>query len=164
MPGNGQPDAVMPAWHEAPLAEALPAVTKNHSTSNFEAAQSTKGNALFAPLDEMFHGNQQQICRMLRIFLQVTREDLARLDAAFACGDWDAVRLMAHTMKSACLQIGETEAGRSLMNLESMASSGRPACADEIHEIKDVLSCVFMRVAMHVEVHGGQANERASEA
>jgi HPt (histidine-containing phosphotransfer) domain-containing protein len=72
----------------------------------------------FEPLSRLFHGNREQMRRALNVFHRVTAEDLAQLDAAFSDNDWAEIARVLHKTKSACLQIGESEAAEAAVAAE----------------------------------------------
>jgi HPt (histidine-containing phosphotransfer) domain-containing protein len=77
----------------------------------------------FEPLSKLFKGDTARIHQALEIFERVTRQDLERMDQAFAGQDWAALVRMAHKMRSGCLQIGEASAAAHLAGIEQSSSS-----------------------------------------
>ena len=82
----------------------------------------------FEPLSKLFRGDIDRMRRALEIFERVTREDLVRMDQAWAIRDWPALGRLAHRTRSGCLQIGETAAAEGLAAIEHTSSS-----PDETH-------------------------------
>ncbi|WP_460733045.1 Hpt domain-containing protein [Lysobacter tyrosinilyticus] len=80
---------------------------------------------MFEPLGKLFHGNRQKVCHALTVFQRVTRDDLQRLDAAHAAGDWTDVGRLMHKMKSGCMQIGEVAAVDALSGVEHELGASR---------------------------------------
>jgi hypothetical protein len=111
----------------------------------------------FEPLYRLFRGDVSRVRRTLEIFERVTREDVARLDAAFGSRDWASVGMLAHRMKAGCLQIGETVASTGLSVLERAVAAG--VAGDEfIHEFattRTELDGVMMRVAEYLATTDG---------
>ena len=81
--------------------------------------------SMFEPLGKLFHGDRQKVCHALKVFQRVTRDDLQRLDAAHAAGDWAEVGRLMHKMKSGCMQIGEIAAVEALTDVEHELAASR---------------------------------------
>ena len=79
--------------------------------------------AVFEPLSKLFRGDAERMHRALEIFERITRQDLERMDEAWAVRDWPALGRLAHRTKSGCLQIGETAAAEGLAAIELSSSS-----------------------------------------
>ena len=84
----------------------------------------------FEPLSKLFRGDTDRMRRALEIFERVTREDLRRMDQAWAIRDWPALGRLAHRTRSGCLQIGEVVAADGLAAIERTSSS--PDWTDEV--------------------------------
>jgi HPt (histidine-containing phosphotransfer) domain-containing protein len=58
------------------------------------------------------------------LFLESRRADLARLDAALAAGDFEAIRAVGHVFRGSSAAFGFPEAGRIGTELEEAAARG----------------------------------------
>lgn len=105
---------------------------------------------MFEMLSELLRNDQEKVRRMLGVFEQVTRCDIERLDDAFASGNRDAIRALAHRMKSACLQIGEEAAGRALASLEQLAEGPSASFEPGFREAREELDRVLARVESYL--------------
>ena len=101
---------------------------------------------MFEMLSELLRNDQEKVQRMLGLFERVTRCDIGQLDDAFADGNRDAVRALAHRMKSACLQIGEEAAGHALAALEQLADGPSAPFEQGFHAAREELDRVLGRV------------------
>lgn len=66
------------------------------------------------------------------VFLEARRADLARLDAALAAGDLEAVRAVGHAFKGSSAPFGFPEAGRIGAALEEAAARGDREAVDRL--------------------------------
>jgi HPt (histidine-containing phosphotransfer) domain-containing protein len=82
----------------------------------------------FEPLRKLFRGDTQRLRQALQLFERVTRQDLDRLDYAYASKDWTALGRLAHRLRSGCHQIGEIESVQRLAAIERATSA--PAGAE----------------------------------
>lgn len=107
----------------------------------------------FESLSRLFRGDANRVRRVLEIFERVCREDLRQLDMACAAGDWEAVRTLAHKMKSGCRQVGETAAADGLASVEQAlcGGAGGDCVAMELAALRDELDRVMARVAAYLE-------------
>lgn len=101
---------------------------------------------MFEMLSELLRNDREKVRRMLGVFERVTRCDIERLDHAFADGNRDAIRALAHRMKSACLQIGEEAAGDALVSLENLADGPPAQFAQGFQTARGELDRVLARV------------------
>lgn len=76
---------------------------------------------MFPVLTQLFQNDREKVRRLLGLFERVTRDDIRRMDIAFAEGNRAEIRSLSHKMKSAYLQIGEETAAGCLGLLESLA-------------------------------------------
>jgi HPt (histidine-containing phosphotransfer) domain-containing protein len=103
----------------------------------------------FEPLNRLFHGNRDQMLRALNVFHRVTETDLAQLDAAYAGEDWAEIARILHKTKSACLQIGESEAADAAVAAE-LALRDMNARAPAYRVAREALGRVQARVAHYL--------------
>lgn len=111
------------------------------------------GTSDFEPLNRLFRGDAGRVRQVLGIFAESTRQDLARLDAAYADRDWSTLASLAHKMRSGCQQLGEEAAARGLAAIEFglHGEAGGDAIAAEFASVRHELDGVMMRVAAYLE-------------
>lgn len=101
---------------------------------------------MYEMLSQLLRNDREKVRHMLGVFERVTRCDIERMDAAFTQGDRDAIRALAHRMKSACLQIGEQAAGHLLASLENLADGPHTSFEQGFQAAREELDRVLIRV------------------
>ncbi|WP_408949831.1 Hpt domain-containing protein [Lysobacter sp. Hz 25] len=104
-------------------------------------------------MNRLFRGDAGRVRQVLGIFATSTRQDLERLDTAYASQDWSTVGSLAHKMKSGCQQLGEAAAARGLAAIELgvHGEAGGRAIAEEFAATRLELDAVMMRVAAYLD-------------
>lgn len=108
----------------------------------------------FGPLSKLFRGDTDRMRRALEIFERVTREDLGRMDQAWAGRDWPALGRLVHRTRSGCLQIGEVAAADGLATIERASSSSVEAegLAKEFAATRAELDQMMQRVTAFLKI------------
>lgn len=69
---------------------------------------------------------------LLALYLGTRRADFARLDAAFAAGDFETIRAIGHAFRGSSAPYGFPEAGRIGAALEEAAARGDRAVVEAL--------------------------------
>ncbi|NUS61638.1 MAG: response regulator [Lysobacter sp.] len=83
----------------------------------------------FDALARLVQGDRDRLRRILGAYVLDSRGDLERWDTASALGDRDALRRLAHKLKSGCVQVGALEAAAAMETVEETATDPRVAAA-----------------------------------
>lgn len=101
---------------------------------------------MYEPLRRLFRGDEAKVRYALRVFQDVTRDDLEQMIRARYNGDWAELGRLAHKLKSGCMQIGQIATADALSGLEEALSSTAGSDAmerefvvvcDRIHRVLD---------------------------
>jgi PAS domain S-box-containing protein len=79
----------------------------------------------FDALARLVQGDRDRLRRILGAYVLDTRGDLDRWDTATALGDREALRRLAHKLKSGCVQVGALDAAAAMEAVEDVATDSR---------------------------------------
>ena len=110
----------------------------------------------YVALRQLLNGDTRRLLRLLDMFAQTTRQDLAVLDQARRDGDARAIALSAHRLKSACAQVGEPDTAQDLQALEDAAQGGRfsPPVAEAAAAMQARLADLLRAIEAYVASDG----------
>jgi HPt (histidine-containing phosphotransfer) domain-containing protein len=115
----------------------------------------------FEPLRKLFRGDTERIRHALEVFERITRQDLDRMDYAYATQNWTVMGRLAHRMRSGCHQIGETDAVEKLAGIERATSftarAETDAFAMEFAIMRQELERVMTRVNEYLQKKDGDS-------
>lgn len=92
--------------------------SREASLDQMRVASVEASSASFAPLRALVNDDAHQFAQLVLVFEKVASEDLVALGKAVQSGEWEAVRNLAHRMKSTFGQAGDVATARTFAILE----------------------------------------------
>jgi HPt (histidine-containing phosphotransfer) domain-containing protein len=119
-----------------PAGTAMPEMSKSHTCDRAPGYPEALSEGCSTPLDrarllEMFEDEPLIITKLLNLFIEETRADMAGLVAA--CGSSDSARIafLAHRVKGAAANIAAEPLRREAARLEALGRKGELSEADD---------------------------------
>jgi PAS domain S-box-containing protein len=126
-------------------------VLKADSTEYGFAKQTNRDQPLYdlSQLEKMSRGNAAFVQKMVNIFIDLTKENVARIEAALAENDIESIKKVAHKIKPSIDQMGIFSLKDVVREIEKFdARNGNP---DELKILIDVLVKALKKVASKLE-------------
>lgn len=139
-------------------ADALPALGAPRAATAIPSPQKA-GSAIWneAAALEAVMGQQKTLNKMLGLFVDLSREQLSKLDAAVSARDLKAIGDLAHTLKGSSGQLQATALREAAVALEATAREGNTADIDKHHEqVKSTCEALTRLFNDYLEDHAAQ--------